>query len=119
MKIHKEQVLANLVVEFTQGVEKGENEEYDRAGKEVMTVSICLSPHWELYVDGAANQKGSRIRIVMISPEHITIKKSLRLNFSATNDKVGYEALMAGLNSVKKLGGKSDTIYCDLRLVVR
>ena len=107
------------MVEFTQGVEKGENEEYNRVRKEVMTVSICPSPHWELYVDGATNQKGSRIRIVMISPEYITIKKSLRLNFSATNDKVEYKALMAGLNSVKKLGGKSDTVYCDLRLVVR
>lgn len=99
----KGQVLADLVAEFTEGAEGGENKEHDRAGKEVMVILASSSPYWELYVDGAANQKGSGIGIFMISPEHITIKKSLRLNFSATNNEAKYEALLAGLSFVKKL----------------
>lgn len=82
-----------------------------------MTISISPSPYWELYVDRATNQKGLWIGIVMISLEHITIEKSLRLNFSATNIKVEYKALMADLNFVKKLRGKYVKVFCDSRLV--
>ena len=46
----------------------------------------------------------------MISLEHITIEKSLRLDFSATNNEAKYEALEVGLRSIKKLGGKSENL---------
>ena len=101
----KGQVLANLVVEFTEGVKGGENEERDRAGREVMVILVSPSPYYELYLDGATNKKDSGIGIFMISPKHITIKKSFRLNFSATNNEAKYKALLAGLSSVKKLEG--------------
>jgi len=100
----KGQVLTDLVAEFTEGAEGGENKERDRAGREVMVILASPSPYWELYVDGATNQKGSGIGIFMISPEHITIKKSLRLNFFATKNEAKYEALLADLSSVTKLG---------------
>ena len=51
---------------------------------------------WEVYVDGASNQKGSGIKLVLISPEKIIIEKSLRLDFSATNNEAEYEALVIG-----------------------
>ena len=51
-------------------------------------------------MDGAANQKGSGIGIVMISPDGITLEKSLRLDFSLTNNWAEYEALLAGLTAV-------------------
>ena len=116
----KGQVLADLVAEFTEGAEGGENKEHDRAGKEVMVILASSSPYWELYVDGAANQKGSGIGIFMISPEHITITKSLRLNFFATNNEAKYEALLAGLSSVTKLGERGLVkVFYDSRLVMR
>jgi len=48
----------------------------------------------------------------------ITLEKSLRLSFLATNNKVEYEALLAGLITVQKLRGKTLKAYCDSRLVV-
>ena len=48
---------------------------------------------WKLYVDGAANQKGFDIGIVLISLDRITIEKSLRLGFSTINNEAEYEAL--------------------------
>ena len=51
-------------------------------------------------MDGAANQKGSGIGIVMISPDGIALEKSLRLDFSLTNNRAEYEALLAGLTAV-------------------
>ena len=38
--------------------------------------------------------------LVLISPENITIEKSLRLDFLATNNKAEYEALLVGMTMV-------------------
>ena len=54
----------------------------------------------------------------MISPEKITIEKSLRLGFSATNNKAKYEALLIGMAMVQKIGGKTVEMFSDSRLVV-
>ena len=55
---------------------------------------------------------------MIVSPERITIEKSLRLGFSATNNDAKYEALLTGVVVVKKLGGKAVEIFSDSRLVV-
>ena len=72
-----------------------------------------------MYVDGAANQKGLGVRIVLISPEKITIEKLIRLGFSATNNETEYEALLMGMTMVQKMGGKAIEMFSDSRLVVR
>ena len=69
-------------------------------------------------MDGAANQKGSRIGLVLISLESITIEKSIRLGFLATNNKAEYEALLQGMMMVQKLGGKAMEAFSDSKLVV-
>ena len=71
-----------------------------------------------MYVDGVANQKGSGVRLVLVSPEKITIKKSLRLGFSATNNEAEYEALLVGMAMVRKMGGKVVEMFSNSRLVV-
>ena len=55
---------------------------------------------WEVYVDGALNQNGSGIGLVLISLEKVIVKKSLRLDFSATNNEAEYEALLMGMAMV-------------------
>ena len=71
-----------------------------------------------MYVDGAANQKGFEVRLVLISPEKLTIEKSLRLGFSATTNETEYEALLEGMSMVQKMGGKAVKLFLDSRLVV-
>ena len=56
--------------------------------------------------------------LVVVSPDKIIIDKSLRLGFSATNNKAEYEALLVGMAMVQKLGGKSVEVFSDSRLVV-
>ena len=56
--------------------------------------------------------------LVLISPKRITIEKSLRLGFSATNNEVEYKALLIGMIMVQKLGGETIEVYSDSRLVV-
>ena len=114
----KEQVLADLVAEFT----KPEIEKLPSGGdmdeKLVGTISQYCLPTWEVYVDGASNQKGSRVGLVLVSLKKVVVEKPLRLDFSATNNEAEYEALLEGMAMVRRMGGKSIRLFSDSRLVI-
>ena len=55
---------------------------------------------------------------VLISPKRITIRKSLRLDFSTMNNEAEYEALLKGMSMVQKLGRKTVNMFLDSRLIV-
>ena len=71
----KGQILADLVAKFTEP----EIEELLPVGnideKLVGTISQGRLPMWEVYVDGASNQKGSGVGLVLMSPEKVVIEK--------------------------------------------
>ena len=46
-------------------------------------------------------------------PKKITIEKSLRLGFSATNNEAEYKALLMGMMMVQKMGGKTMKVFSD------
>ena len=56
--------------------------------------------------------------LVLVSPKKITIEKSLRLGFSATNNEAEYETLLTGMTMVQKMGGKTIEMFSDSRPVV-
>ena len=58
------------------------------------------------------------MRLVLVSPEKITIEKFLRLSFLATNNEFEYEALLMGMVMVQKMGKKPVEIFSDSRLVI-
>ena len=53
-----------------------------------------------------------------MSPEKVVIEKSLRLDFSATNNEAKYEALLVGMTMVQRMGGKSIKLFSNSRLVI-
>ena len=114
----KRQVLANLVAEFTEYLETVVAKEGESIGVQVTATFVHGHPVWKFHVDGVSNQRGSGIGIVIVSLERITIEKSLRLGFSATNNEAEYEALLTGVAMVKKLGEKVVEIFSDSRLIV-
>ena len=114
----KGQVLANFVAEFTEPQIEELSSVRNMDEKLVGTISQYYLPTWEVYVDGASNQKGSRVGLVLISPEKVIIENSLRLNFSATNNETEYEALLIGMAMVQRIGGKSIKLLLNSRLVV-
>ena len=71
-----------------------------------------------LFRSGAANQRGARLGLVLISPKDVIIEKSLRLGFSATNNEAEYEALLMGMSMVQRMGEKVAELFFDSRLVV-
>ena len=71
-----------------------------------------------MYVDGAANQRGSGVGLVIVSPKRIIIEKSLRLGFSAINNESEYKVLLIGMAMVQKMGGRAVEMLSNSRLVV-
>ena len=114
----KGQVLADLVAKFAEPPVKTLTELRGVEGKPVGVVSAPKPPCWKVYVNGAANQRGSRVGLVLITPERAIIEKSLRLGFSATNNEAEYKALLQGMAMMQKMGGKVVKMFSDSRLVV-
>ena len=81
-------------------------------------ISLQEPLSWRVYVDGVANQRGSGVGLVLMSPKKITIEKSLRLDFLATNNEAKYETLLIEMVMVQKIGRKVVKIFSNLRLVV-
>ena len=71
-----------------------------------------------MYTDGAANRKGARVGVVLITPEKLVMEKSLRLGFLATNNEAEYEALLAVMAMINQLRGEVVELYSDSQLVV-
>ena len=83
----KGQVLADLVAKFTEPKIEELPSDGNMDEKFVGTISQYCPPTWEVHVYGASNKKGSGVRLVLMSPEKVVIEKSLRLDFSATNNE--------------------------------
>ena len=116
----KGQVLADLVAEFAEPTLEGKEVSGLLGADEKMIGTISPHEHtwWKAHIDGAGNQRGSGVGLVVLSPEGITVEKSLRLGFSATNNEAKYEALLEGMWMIWKIGGKSMDMFSDSRLIV-
>ena len=114
----KGQVLADLVAEFAELEVDELLADRNKDEKLVDTISQYCPPTWEVHVDGASNQKGSGVGLVLTSSEKVVIEKSLRLDFPDTNNEAEYEAPLEGMAMVQRIGGKSIKLFSDSRLVV-
>ena len=114
----KGQVLTDLVAEFTEPEIEKLPLDGNMYEKLVGMISQYCLPMWEVYVDGVSNKKCSGVELVLMSPEKVVIEKSLRLDFSATNNEAEYETLLEGMAIVQRMGGKSIKLFSDSSLVV-
>ena len=114
----KGQVLADLVAEFAKAPYKSKIKAQRMDGKSVGSIIPQEPLHWKVYVDGVANQRGSRVELVLVLLKKLTIEKSLRLGFSATNIEAEYEALLEGISMVQRIGGKVVKMFSESRLVI-
>ena len=88
------------MAEFTKPPIEMGSERRDMEGKSVGAISASRLLCWKVYVNGAANQRGSGVGLVLISPEKTIIEKSLRPGFSAMNNEAEYKALLQGMAMV-------------------
>ena len=106
------------MVEFADPSFEENSERSSMDGKLVGMISSQGPLSLKVYVDGATNQRGSGMGLVIVSPKRIIIEKSLRLGFSTTNNEAEYETLLEGMAMVQKMGGRVVEMFSNLRLVV-
>ena len=73
---------------------------------------------WKMYFDGAINQNGSGIGVLLISLKWTHIPFSGRLNFPATDNATEYEACIMGLQATLGLRVKELEVYGDSALII-
>ncbi|XP_022020232.1 uncharacterized protein LOC110920322 [Helianthus annuus] len=76
-----------------------------------------LAKVWNLYTDGASSKEGSGAGLILIDPEGIEYTYALRFEFKTSNNEVGYEALLVGLQTAAKAGANSVLAHVDSLLV--
>ena len=64
-------------------------------------------------MDGSSNEVGSRVGLILVSPEGHQMHCALRFGFKASNNEAEYEALIARLNLAKEMKIESLEIYSD------
>ena len=78
---------------------------------------------WCMYFDGATNQSGYEIGVLLVSPQNDHISRSVRLTFSdlhpITNNIVEYEACILGLETALELGIRQMEVLGDSNLLLR
>ena len=86
-------------------------------------VAMTSLSRWCMYFDGAANQSGYGIGILLVSPQGDHIPRSVRLAFSdrhpATINIIEYEACILGLETPLELGIRQTKVFDDFNLVLR
>ena len=68
--------------------------------------------------DRASRQSGAGIDLQLTSPTGERIEQAIRLGFSASNNELEYEAMIAGLELALAVGADSLSIRSDSQLVV-
>lgn len=71
-----------------------------------------------MYFDGASNQHGYGVGVLLIAPNGVHIPLLAKLNFVATNNVVEYEACIIGLEAFLAIDIKEVEIYGDSALVL-
>ena len=73
---------------------------------------------WKMYFDGAINQYGNGIGILLITPKGSHIHLAIKLNFEVTNNMVEYEACISGMEALWELRVKEVKVFRDSTLVI-
>ena len=97
----KGQAVADFIAEYTQLEDEGAE------GQKL----------WIIHTDGSSNQHSEGADIVMLTPKGDKIECMIRLDFPITNNKVEYEALIAGLDLAKAAGAENVIIHCDSQVI--
>ena len=76
------------------------------------------SDWWILNIDGASRQTGAGIGLQLRSPSGDKTEQAIQLRFSASNNELEYEAILAGLELAATLFAGKLLVRSDSQLVV-
>ncbi|XP_074300640.1 uncharacterized protein LOC141631935 [Silene latifolia] len=103
----KSQALADFVSDFNPAIQ-------NLAEKEILILEESRKGEaWTLHTDGALNQRGTGVGLVLRSPQGDLIVQAVCYEFKATNNEAEYEALILGLQLALNLKVKCLQVYND------
>ena len=76
---------------------EGKDGKEDFSNKDILDVELRT---WKMYFDGAANQYGNGIWVLLITPKGSHIPLAIKLNFEATNNMAEYDACIARMEAL-------------------
>ena len=76
---------------------EGESGREDFPVEDILDIELGA---WKMYFDGAVNQYGNGIRVLLITPDESHVPLAVKLNFEATNNVVEYEACIIGMGAL-------------------
>nr|GEV46160.1 hypothetical protein [Tanacetum cinerariifolium] len=74
---------------------------------------------WTLFTDGSLCVDGSGAGLILTSPEGMEFTYALRFQFTASNNEVEYEALIASLRIITHMGVRNVHVGVDSKLVAK
>lgn len=104
LKVVKGQVVADFIVDHS----------IDASALNYVELGL-----WKLYFDGSSHKKGTGMGVVIISPNKIPTTLQYKVEGICSNNKVEYEALIAGLEMLLELGETRVEIMGDSELVIK
>jgi ribonuclease HI len=73
---------------------------------------------WILRTDGASNDEGNEVGLILDGPDGIELTYALKLSFKSSKNEAEYEACIAGLRMAHKMGIRHLQVFMDFMLVV-
>ncbi|XP_074318439.1 uncharacterized protein LOC141655250 [Silene latifolia] len=73
---------------------------------------------WQMHIDGASNQRGAGVGLILRSPQGDLIAQAVRSEFKATSNETEYEALILGMKLTLELEVRHLRISSDSLLIV-
>ena len=100
---------------FAENLVEGRDGREDFLDEDILGIELRA---WKMYFDGAVNQYGNGIGVLLITPEGSYIFLAVKLNFEATNNMAKYEAYIVGMETLQELGVKEAEFFGDPTLVI-
>ncbi|XP_074337351.1 uncharacterized protein LOC141674543 [Apium graveolens] len=119
--IIKGQSLADFILEFDSEVDNKAIVLAEPSLQENPPVDVREEfphPWWILHVNGAVNNNGAGVGIILITPEGHHLMSAIHFKFYVTNNDAEYEALINGLKIALEVGVVNLIAQSDSELVV-
>ena len=113
----KKTIKGRAVAEFLALNPTSDDEEIELEFPDDVTSAIEVQG-WRMYFDGAVNQFGAGIGVILLTPENEVIPMAKKLTFRVTNNEAEYSACITGVEALIALGVTEVEILGDSMLVI-
>ena len=107
--VARKTIKGSIVLDFcVKNPMEGEDGREDFPNEDILDIELWA---WKMYFDGAVNQYGNGIGVLLINPEGSHIPLEVKLNFKVTNNMAKYETCIIGMEALQELGVKEAKVF--------